>query len=297
MKKKCPAHHSRELVQSPHTCPYCPCYYNRKPWEEGRGGLHGQRDWGRRWRRRRRLHEEVQGQLARSLPFARTQLGPSLQLGARGRLHRFQPGVCGSQHVRLWAPLPLPLVAEEPSVSGAAELQAGHPARRRWVRDGRSRLLSILLEQVVIASAHAVCFSGLSVGVGLLTSFLYVNKSIQRQVFLQVCPKQSTTNCFVLIHFQTTGNILDYISSSFAYKDPNRLFFEIPVALFCETNPSLLVLILRNATQSCSVCGCYCSWPLPPSCYTTHFSPRHFTIGKSQSFVSYQSASIFFKFV
>ena len=36
-------------------------------------------------------------------------------------------------------------------------------------------------------------FSGLAVGVGLFTTFLYVNKSIQTRVFLQVSLEQKTT--------------------------------------------------------------------------------------------------------
>lgn len=123
--------YNRELMQSPDTCAYCPCYYYRKPWEEGSGGLHGQWDWGHQWWC---LDQEVQSQLTRSLPFARTQLGPPLQLGAGGRFHWFQSGVCRTQYgFRLRASLPLPLVTEEPSISHLAVLQAGHPACCRWV--------------------------------------------------------------------------------------------------------------------------------------------------------------------
>lgn len=187
--------YNREFMQSPDTCPYCPCYYYRKPWEEGSGGLHGQWHWGHQWQC---LDQEVQSQLTHSLPFARTQLGPPLQLGAGGRFDWFQSGVCGTQYgFRLRASLPLPLVTEEPSISHLAVLQAGHPACCRWVRDG----LSWLFEHPWTGHHHfrSWClFLGLSVGVGLLTSFLYVNKNIQTQVFLQVCQKYQKHNIWFL---------------------------------------------------------------------------------------------------
>lgn len=75
----------------------------------------------------------------------------------------------------------------------------------------------------------AVHFSGLAVGVGLFTTFLYVNKSIQTQVFLQASQEQKTT-------------FLDSLCIQCC---------SIPKPCFC--------LFLRIVSQGCSVCGCYCS--------------------------------------
>lgn len=46
----------------------------------------------------------------------------------------------------------------------------------------------------------ALLFSGLAVGVGLFTTFLYVNKNIQTQVFLQVSRQTETTWADELMH-------------------------------------------------------------------------------------------------
>lgn len=130
---------SRELLHSPDACPHFFCYCSRKLWKEGSGHVHGQWEWGHQ---RRCIDEEMQRQFTHSLPLARTQQDPAtLHVGAAGRCDWFQSGVCRTQYVRLWASLPLPLVAEEPSISHPTELQAGHPARGRWVPDRLCRLL------------------------------------------------------------------------------------------------------------------------------------------------------------
>lgn len=72
----------------------------------------------------------------------------------------------------------------------------------RWLQKSLPFLL-ILCAKLVIQ--HAL---GLAVGVGLLTTFLYVNKSIQTQVFLQ--DRHSKPQCAWLLLFLTSSTLLLY---------------------------------------------------------------------------------------
>lgn len=72
----------------------------------------------------------------------------------------------------------------------------------RWI-DKSIPILILLGSKLAI---HHVI--GLSVAVGLITSFLYVNKSIQNQVFLQEC--HSKLQCVWLLMFLTTSTLLLY---------------------------------------------------------------------------------------
>ena len=94
-------------------------------------------------------------------------------------------------------------------------------------------------------------FPGLAVGVGLFTTFLYVNKSIQTQVFLQVSQEH------------------EVIDSS------SQIFSAVRILIYVFTR-------FRIITQSSRASGCCSSWSFQRSCSTTLFSLRHFTIGKVQ---------------
>lgn len=64
--------------------------------------------------------------------------------------------------------------------------------------------LSQLLAQNIILN-YVLHFTGLAVGVGLFTTFLYVNKNIQTQVFLQVSSEQKNTFFNSLYFFVNTS--------------------------------------------------------------------------------------------
>ncbi|XP_015234500.1 PREDICTED: RING finger and transmembrane domain-containing protein 1 [Cyprinodon variegatus] len=72
----------------------------------------------------------------------------------------------------------------------------------RWIQKSLPFLV-ILCAKLVIQ--HAL---GLAVGVGLLTTFLYVNKNIQTQVFLQ--DRHSKLQCIWLLLFLTSSTLLLY---------------------------------------------------------------------------------------
>lgn len=86
----------------------------------------------------------------------------------------------------------------EPSTGSVSELRYLY----RWLQKSLPFLI-LLCSKLVIQHA-----AGLSVGVGILTSFLYVNKNIQTQVFLQ--ERHSKLQCVWLLLFLTTSTLLLY---------------------------------------------------------------------------------------
>ncbi|KAK1800888.1 hypothetical protein P4O66_005545 [Electrophorus voltai] len=72
----------------------------------------------------------------------------------------------------------------------------------RWVQKSLPFII-ILGAKLVIQ--HVL---GLAIGVGLFTTFLYVNKNIQAQVFLQ--DRRSALQCFWLLSFLTASSLLFY---------------------------------------------------------------------------------------
>ncbi|XP_062340892.1 E3 ubiquitin-protein ligase RNFT1 [Osmerus eperlanus] len=91
-----------------------------------------------------------------------------------------------------------------------SDLEAGEPSTSfaelrylfRWVQKSLPFLV-ILCAKLVIQ--HAL---GLAVGVGLFTTFLYVNKNLQSQVFLQ--DRRSKWQCMWLLLFLTSSTLLLY---------------------------------------------------------------------------------------
>ncbi|XP_010774143.1 RING finger and transmembrane domain-containing protein 1-like isoform X1 [Notothenia coriiceps] len=91
-----------------------------------------------------------------------------------------------------------------------SDLDSGEPSSSfselrclfRWLQKSLPFLVIICAKLVV---QHAL---GLAVGVGLFTTFLYVNKNIQTQVFLQ--DRHSKLQCVWLLVFLTSSTLLLY---------------------------------------------------------------------------------------
>lgn len=91
-----------------------------------------------------------------------------------------------------------------------SDLESGEPSSSlselryllRWLQKSLPFIVILCAKQVI---QHAL---GLAVGVGLFTTFLYVNKSLQTQVFLQ--DRRSKGQCIWLLLFLTSSTLLLY---------------------------------------------------------------------------------------
>uniref|UniRef100_W5M819 E3 ubiquitin-protein ligase RNFT1 n=2 Tax=Lepisosteus oculatus TaxID=7918 RepID=W5M819_LEPOC len=94
--------------------------------------------------------------------------------------------------------------------SGDSDPEPGEPSSSlselrylfRWVQKSLPFIVIVCAKLVI---QHAL---GIAVGVGLLTTFLYANKIIQNQVFLQ--ERRSTLECAWLLFFLTASSLLLY---------------------------------------------------------------------------------------
>lgn len=100
--------------------------------------------------------------------------------------------------------------AEPEPEPGDPDLEPGEPSSSlselryllRWLQKSLPFIVILAAKQVI---QHAL---GLAVGVGLFTTFLYVNKSLQTQVFLQ--DRRSKGQCIWLLLFLTSSTLLLY---------------------------------------------------------------------------------------